>query len=152
MSIQSEINRINNNVQSTLNTIADTGVDVGTNSDALPAAAAALANEKQNKILKVSVTILASAWAEGEEGFTQTVDVSGGTANSKVDLQPTLAQLAALQGAGVAAMVIKNDGGVFSAECLGAAPTEDMTIQGTITELAAEQLAAPQITLEEVSE
>lgn len=46
MSIQSEINRINNNVQSTLQTIADTGIEVGTNSDALPAAAAALANEK----------------------------------------------------------------------------------------------------------
>lgn len=48
MSIQSEIDRITNNVQSTLNTIADTGVAVGTGSDALPAAAAALANEKAN--------------------------------------------------------------------------------------------------------
>lgn len=46
MSIQSEIDRINNNVQSTLSAIAETGVEVGTNSDALPAAAAALANEK----------------------------------------------------------------------------------------------------------
>jgi hypothetical protein len=46
MSIQSEIERINNNVQATLNTIAETGVSVGANSDALPAAAAALANEK----------------------------------------------------------------------------------------------------------
>lgn len=49
MSIQSEINRINNNVQTTLNTIAETGVTVGTNSDALPAAAAALANLKADK-------------------------------------------------------------------------------------------------------
>lgn len=49
MSIQSEITRINNNVQTTLNTIAETGVSVGTNSDALPAAAAALANEKLDK-------------------------------------------------------------------------------------------------------
>lgn len=48
MSIQNEIDRINNNVQATLQTIADTGVSVGTNSDALPAAAAALANEKAN--------------------------------------------------------------------------------------------------------
>lgn len=50
MSIQSEIDRINNNVQATLNTIADTGVEVGSGSNALPAAAAALANEKQDKI------------------------------------------------------------------------------------------------------
>lgn len=46
MSIQSEIERISNNVQRTLSTIAETGVSVGSNSDALPTAAAALANEK----------------------------------------------------------------------------------------------------------
>lgn len=152
MSIQSEINRINNNVQSTLRTIADTGVSVGNNSDALPAAAAALANEKQNKILKGEVVLTASAWTEGDEGFAQTVSITGGTANSKVDIQPTLAQIVAMQAAGVTALVIKNDSGVFIAECLGAAPTDDMTIQATITELAGEKLAAPQITLEEVSE
>ena len=49
MSINSEIERIKDNVQTTLNTIAETGVSVGTNSDALPAAASALANEKANK-------------------------------------------------------------------------------------------------------
>lgn len=51
MSIQSEIERITNNVQSTINTIADTGVAVasGANSDDLPALAAALANEKADK-------------------------------------------------------------------------------------------------------
>lgn len=50
MSIQSEIDRINSNVQTTLNTIAETGVEVGEGSNALPAAAAALANEKMNVI------------------------------------------------------------------------------------------------------
>lgn len=48
MSIQSEIDRINTNVQETISTIADTGVAVpaNANSDDLPALAAALANEK----------------------------------------------------------------------------------------------------------
>lgn len=52
MSISGEIDRIRNNVQNTLGTIAETGVNVsaGANSNALPAAAAALANEKQNKL------------------------------------------------------------------------------------------------------
>lgn len=50
MSIQSEINRINNNVQNTLNAIAETGVTVGAGSNALPAAAAALANEKADVV------------------------------------------------------------------------------------------------------
>ncbi len=52
MSIQSEMDRIRGNVQSTLTAIADTGVAVpaGANSDDLPAAAQALANEKQDKL------------------------------------------------------------------------------------------------------
>lgn len=50
MSIQSEIDRISNNVNNALSTIAETGVEVGQGSDALPAAAAALANEKADKV------------------------------------------------------------------------------------------------------
>ena len=52
MSIQSEIDRINSNVQSALNAVADTGVSVpdGANSDNLPAAVSAMANEKQDKL------------------------------------------------------------------------------------------------------
>ena len=50
MSVQGEIDRIKKNVNDTLKAIGDTGVTVGTGSDALPAAARALANEKQNKL------------------------------------------------------------------------------------------------------
>lgn len=50
MSVQSEIDRIRKNVNDTLKTISDTGVTVGAGSDSLPAAAAALANEKQDKL------------------------------------------------------------------------------------------------------
>ena len=50
MSIQSEIDRIKKNVDDTLGIIGDTGVTVGAGSDALPAAARALATEKQDKL------------------------------------------------------------------------------------------------------
>lgn len=52
MSIQSEVERISTNVQNTLEAIRQTGVSVPENatSDALPAAAASLANEKQDKL------------------------------------------------------------------------------------------------------
>lgn len=50
MSVQSEIDRIKKNVNDTLKTISDTGVTVGAGSDSLPAAAAALSNEKQDKL------------------------------------------------------------------------------------------------------
>lgn len=50
MSVQGEIDRIKKNVDDTLKVISDTGVTVGTDSNALPAAARALANEKQDKL------------------------------------------------------------------------------------------------------
>ena len=52
MSISSEITRISNNVQNTIDTIGATGVTVpdGANSDNLPSLAQALANEKQDKL------------------------------------------------------------------------------------------------------
>lgn len=53
MSIQSEINRINSNVQNTIEVIRQTGVEVpeGVNSDSLPSLASALANQKQDKLI-----------------------------------------------------------------------------------------------------
>ena len=52
MSIQSEISRIQSNVQDTINVIQSTGVTVpsGATSDNLPGLATALANEKQDKL------------------------------------------------------------------------------------------------------
>ena len=56
MSIQSEIDRISGNVQDTISAIRQTGVTVpeGANSDNLPSLAAALANEKQDKLTGTS--------------------------------------------------------------------------------------------------
>lgn len=52
MSIQSEIDRLSKNVQDTLDAIRQTGVSIPENatSDDMPAMAAALANEKQDKL------------------------------------------------------------------------------------------------------
>ena len=135
MSVQGEIERINSNVQTTLSTIAEAGVSVGNTSDALPAAAAALANEKADKTKLVSITLSAANWTDGEDAFEQTVTVTGGTANSLIALQPTIAQIASLSGAGVSALVIDNDSGTFTAKALGAAPSTDITMQATVTEL-----------------
>ena len=52
MSIQSEITRISNNVQNTIDVIEQTGVSVpaGANSDTLPSLAQSLANAQQDKL------------------------------------------------------------------------------------------------------
>ena len=108
MSIQSEVERISTNVQNTLETIRQTGVSVPENatSDALPAAAAALANEKQDKLTGTQgqvvgfdssgnaiaqelkdgtiTSVTATATAAGWSGDipVQTINVTGMTATS----------------------------------------------------------------------
>lgn len=83
----------------------------------------------------VSITF-STSWTEGDN-YTQTVTVSGGNENSLVALQPTAAQIVALQEAGVTALMVDNDNGTFTATAVGAAPAEAMTIQATLTEVSA---------------
>ena len=80
---------------------------------------------------------LSATWTEGDNGYTQTVTIADGTENSLVALQPTAAQIIALQEAGVTALMVDNDNGTFTATAVGAAPTEAMTIQATLTEVSA---------------
>ena len=96
MSIQSEITRITNNVQDTIDVIEQTGVAVpqGANSDNLPALAAALASTKQDKLTGAEGQIVgfdASGEAVAQNapasGMTQTqadqryLQLTGGTVN-----------------------------------------------------------------------
>lgn len=94
MSIQSEVTRITNNVQDTIDVIEQTGVSVpdGANSDNLPSLAQALANEKQDKLTGTKGQVVgfnaageAVAQDAPESGITQTqadsryLRLSGGT-------------------------------------------------------------------------
>lgn len=94
MSIQGEITRITNNVQDTIDVIEQTGVSIpaGANSDDLPDLAAALANEKQDKLTGQQGQVVgfnasgeAVAQAAPQAGITQSqadaryLQLSGGT-------------------------------------------------------------------------
>lgn len=85
---------------------------------------------------KTSITFAAASWAESNGVYQQTVTVNGGTANSLIALQPTAAQVVALQGYGVAALMVDNDNGTFIARAVGAKPSAGMNIQATVTEVA----------------
>ena len=102
MSIQSEIDRITNNVQDTIDVIEQTGVSIpaGANSDNLPSLAQALANEKQDKLTgtqgqvvgfdedgnavpqaasppsSTTITLTAAGWTGSAAPFSQQVSCS----------------------------------------------------------------------------
>jgi hypothetical protein len=101
-----------------------------------------VANERQysaaNPPKKRGSVALSAGWTGNESPYAQTVTVTGAavTAASKIDLQPTAAQLAALTEDGVTGLVIGNAGGALTAYALGAAPSAAMTIQCTVEEVA----------------
>ena len=89
----------------------------------------------QRQIIVDTVSI-GTSWT-GAGPYTQVVTVSEADADSKVDLQPDATIIQKLIDAGTTALYIVNDNGVFSAVALGAAPTESLTVQCTITKTAA---------------
>lgn len=89
----------------------------------------------QRQIIVDSITI-GTSWT-GSGPYTQTVTVENADANSKVDIQADATIIQKLIDAGTTALYIVNNDGVFSAVALGAAPTEALEIQCTITKTAA---------------
>jgi hypothetical protein len=83
-----------------------------------------------------SVTLLAKSWVDSGEAYSQVVTVPGATPHTKVDLQPTAAQLAEFNHK-VLAFVAENDAGVVTVYAVGDKPTSDHTIQTTLTEVEA---------------
>lgn len=81
---------------------------------------------------------LSLSWS-GSGPYTQTVTVTDATvtSNSKVDLQPTPAQIAQLIADGVEALVVENNAGTLTATAIGAVPSVALTVQCTVTEVVA---------------
>ena len=81
-----------------------------------------------------TVTLTAAGWT-GSGPYTQAVTIAGATATSRVDMQPDETVLAQMLNDGVSALFIKNNNGALTAVAMGAAPTADLTVQATITEV-----------------
>ena len=80
------------------------------------------------------LSLLASDWTGTESPYSQVVEVSGVTANSKVDLNPTGEQLNSLA-TNRTILNTANDNGTVTVYAVGNKPTEDYTMQVTITEV-----------------
>lgn len=81
-----------------------------------------------------TVTLLASAWVGSNNLHSQVVSIDGVTENSQVDLTPNIEQLAVFYDKDLS-FVTENDGGVVTVYAIGQKPTNDYTIQVTITEV-----------------
>ena len=92
----------------------------------------------QNKAdtTKKTTVILSTDWVGGASPYTQSVTISGTTANSKVDLQPDATAITQMAEDGTVALYIANDNGTLTANAVGDKPTAEMTIQATITEVS----------------
>lgn len=88
------------------------------------------------KQIVVDTVYIGTSWTGGGP-YTQVIAVVGADADSKVDIQPDVTIIQKLIDAGTTALYIVNDNGVFSAVAIGAAPTESLTVQCTITKTAA---------------
>ena len=83
------------------------------------------------------VTLLADAWVGTDSLYSQVVSIDGVTANSQVDLTPSVEQLAIFYEKDLT-FVTENENGVVTVFAIGQKPQNDYTIQVTITEVAYE--------------
>ena len=91
-------------------------------------------NAKDDMFGMSELSLLASDWTGTESPYSQVVEVSGVTANSKVDLNPTGEQLNSLA-TNRTILNTANDNGTVTVYAIGNKPTEDYTMQATITEV-----------------
>ena len=82
------------------------------------------------------VDLLADSWDGTQSPYSQVVVIDGVTENSKIDLNPSVEQLAVFHQKDIA-FVAENEDGVVTVYCIGQKPTADYTMQITITEVVA---------------
>lgn len=81
-----------------------------------------------------SITLYASNWEGEASPYSQVVNISGVTNNSKIDINPTVEQLSIFHSKDIA-FVVGNNNGTITVYCIGQKPTNDYTMQVTITEV-----------------
>lgn len=81
------------------------------------------------------VTLLAANWVGDASPYSQVVNIAGVTANSQVDLTPSVEQLVVFHEKDLT-FVTENEDGTVTVYAIGQRPENDYTIQVTIKEVA----------------
>lgn len=113
---------------------ADVTIDVEYNKDANKVIAELIDLIGTAGNFVTDVTILANKWVGTSSPYSQVVAVEGATKKSQVDLTPSAEQLAIFHNKDLA-FVTENDNGVITVYAIGQKPTNDYTIQATVTEV-----------------
>ena len=82
-----------------------------------------------------TITLPKASWAGSASPYYQSVNVNTVTASTKIDLQPTVTQITALQNADIALMA-ENTNGAVKVYAFGGKPSADMTMQALLTEVS----------------
>lgn len=82
-----------------------------------------------------TITLAAASWAGSSAPYSQVVEINTVTSATKIDLQPTVSQLVALQNDDIALMA-ENIDGVVTIYSFGGKPSSDMTMQVLLTEVS----------------
>lgn len=89
-----------------------------------------------NPVKLTEITLPAANWKGAISPYYQVVAVDGASKNSMVDIQPSVEQLEIFHDKDIA-FSTENDGGVVTVYAIGDKPSDDYTIQATITEVVA---------------
>ena len=81
-----------------------------------------------------SVILPADAWQGTASPYSQVVEINGVTPNSKINLQLDAEQFSILHQKDIS-FIAENEDGVVTILCLGQKPTNDYTLQATMTEV-----------------
>lgn len=82
-----------------------------------------------------TITLAASAWTGSASPYSQVVEIATVTSATKIDLQPTVAQIVSLQNDDIALMA-ENIDGVVTIYSFGDKPSADMTMQAQLMEVS----------------
>ena len=82
------------------------------------------------------IDLPSSKWQGSDSLYSQAVSIAGVTENSRVDINPSVEQLAIFHDKDIA-FVTENEDGVVTVYCIGQKPANDYTMQVTITEVVA---------------
>lgn len=82
------------------------------------------------------IDLLSANWEGISSPYSQVISIGGTTEYSKIDLNPSVEQLAVFHEKDIA-FVVENEDGVITVYCVGQKPLDDYTMQVSITEVSA---------------